>query len=130
MTYCVYCGLVAHRCRCGQPDSRLHQFLNRRLTPILVEMQHRADPYKRAVPPQIKEQIRARLRANYAVWYAALVERYGVRCLNCGAETRLVIDHILPVAKGGLSEPDNLQLLCAECNRLKGKLVIDCRPHE
>jgi 5-methylcytosine-specific restriction endonuclease McrA len=38
-----------------------------------------------------------------------------------------VLDHVIPVAKGGQSVLENLQLLCAECNRLKGKLVIDCR---
>lgn len=30
------------------------------------------------------------------------------------------VDHILPKAKGGTDHPDNLQLLCAGCNRSKG----------
>ena len=32
----------------------------------------------------------------------------------------LEVDHILPVSKGGLSEPENLQTLCWRCNRTKG----------
>jgi hypothetical protein len=32
----------------------------------------------------------------------------------------LEVDHIIPVSKGGLSEPENLQTLCWRCNRTKG----------
>ncbi len=32
----------------------------------------------------------------------------------------LEVDHIVPVSKGGLSEPKNLQTLCWRCNRTKG----------
>jgi 5-methylcytosine-specific restriction endonuclease McrA len=30
------------------------------------------------------------------------------------------IDHIVPLAKGGKNELDNLQLLCGKCNLKKG----------
>lgn len=61
-------------------------------------------------------------------WYAALVETYGERCLHCGTSDGLVVDHVCPVAKGGHSALDNVQLLCAACNTAKGKLMFDCRP--
>lgn len=32
----------------------------------------------------------------------------------------LHVDHIVPVSRGGLSEMDNLQTLCATCNFGKG----------
>ena len=45
-------------------------------------------------------------------------------CAGCGEvfPTRLFlqIDHIVPMAKGGLSVPDNLQVLCRTCNQRKG----------
>jgi len=50
-------------------------------------------------------------------------------CLNCGvslaAEPHLLleVDHIVPVSKGGLSVPENLQTLCWKCNRSKGAKV-------
>lgn len=87
----------------------------------------RAESYKQAVPPQIKRRERQTLRANHHQWRQQLVDDYGARCLNCGATESLVIDHIVPIAKGGRSDIANLQLLCAACNRIKGKLVIDCR---
>ena len=49
-------------------------------------------------------------------------KRDGYRCRECGAskdETSLEIDHIVPVAKGGTNDIDNLQTLCRECNRMK-----------
>lgn len=89
-----------------------------------------ATPYKRGVPPQIKRRERNTLRRHYAEWFAALSATYGATCANCDvplAEEKLVIDHVLPIAKGGQSIYENLQLLCGECNRIKGKLYIDCR---
>lgn len=51
-------------------------------------------------------------------------------CLQCGisiaAEPHLLleVDHIMPVSRGGLSVPENLQTLCWRCNRTKGAKVI------
>ena len=122
--YCSYCGRVVHRCLCGKLDSNIRRFLERAeksFTPA-----YRMTHYKRGVPPQIKKQERATMRKYYKVWYEGLVVSDGERCANCGMTENLVVDHILPIAKGGLSEIDNLQLLCRECNRIKGKLMIDC----
>ncbi len=80
-----------------------------------------------AVPPQVKRRERAKLRANHAAWHAQLVKKYGDTCANCGDGGCLVLDHVLPIARGGRSELENLQLLCPTCNRLKGKLMVDCR---
>jgi len=45
------------------------------------------------------------------------------RCNACGEEFKiwhLEVDHILPKAKGGGDYYENYQLLCANCNRIKG----------
>jgi HNH endonuclease len=46
--------------------------------------------------------------------------RDGGRCARCGSDELLQFDHVIPVALGGASGPENLQLLCAPCNREKG----------
>jgi 5-methylcytosine-specific restriction endonuclease McrA len=45
------------------------------------------------------------------------------RCRNCGATAELQFDHVIPVAMGGGSGPENLQVLCGPCNRRKGASV-------
>jgi hypothetical protein len=48
-----------------------------------------------------------------------VLHRDGFRCQACGAthrETRLHIDHIVPVSRGGSTVKDNLQVLCEACN--------------
>ena len=125
VSYCACCGRVTHRCRCLEEDGATLAFFERggRAYQPLT----RSEPYKRGVPPQIKRRERAMLRANYGAWYQQLVAARGECCANCGEKEDLVLDHIVPLAKGGGSQLDNLQLLCATCNRIKGKLVIDCR---
>ena len=93
----------------------------------VYQASYRDTHYKRGVPPQVKKRERATMRKNYQTWYQTLVETYGEKCANCGETENLVLDHIISIARGGISELNNLQLLCATCNGIKGKLIIDCR---
>jgi hypothetical protein len=45
--------------------------------------------------------------------------------VSLAAEPHLLleVDHVIPVSKGGLSTPDNLQTLCWRCNRTKSNKV-------
>lgn len=54
----------------------------------------------------------------------AIFKRDGYRCRICGLDadsgTRLELDHIIPVGKGGSDGEENLWTLCEDCNRGKG----------
>jgi hypothetical protein len=45
--------------------------------------------------------------------------RDGRACKHCGTDKRLTLDHIIPVAKGGVDVFENLQVLCSSCNSKK-----------
>ncbi|WP_211607980.1 HNH endonuclease [Paraburkholderia nemoris] len=56
-------------------------------------------------------------------------ERDQFTCVSCGRSSkrdsvRLEIDHKIPVSRGGTSELSNLQTLCIDCNRGKGKICV------
>jgi 5-methylcytosine-specific restriction endonuclease McrA len=50
----------------------------------------------------------------------AVFERDGGRCVECGSRFEIQYDHVIPVAMGGAATVQNLQILCAPCNRSKG----------
>jgi hypothetical protein len=54
-----------------------------------------------------------------------ILQRDDFTCRACGRNPRkhnvsLHVDHIVPISRGGKTEPKNLQTLCAECNLSKG----------
>jgi len=45
------------------------------------------------------------------------------KCVDCGSEKELTLDHIIPLSRGGVNTPDNLRVLCARCNRRKSSFI-------
>ena len=57
-----------------------------------------------------------------------IFDRDNFTCRYCGKsppDVKLVVDHIVPVAKGGGSEPANLVTSCSDCNAGKGAKVLE-----
>lgn len=52
------------------------------------------------------------------------------KCERCGSFHRLQIDHITPLAKGGLTTAQNLRLLCFHCNQRQADLKLGLRRME
>lgn len=62
--------------------------------------------------------------------WAFLVEKYGEKCMNCGSDKNITIDHIKPISKGGANDISNIQVLCRKCNSSKGSKDTDYRPED
>lgn len=71
-----------------------------------LELEMRPGPQRGPVPKDLR---------------LAVFERDGGTCVECGSNFDLQYDHIIPVALGGATNFDNLQLLCSSCNQRKGK---------
>ncbi len=73
-----------------------------------------------------RDRIRAagETATGYAKHRPAVLERDGHACVYCGATGRLVVDHMVPVTRGGSGDPDNLAAACKSCSAGKaGRLV-------
>ena len=103
------------------------------LTAGKLELQQRA-AVRMVCETRLQEFVKKR---GFKIWDYRLLEldpipddlRYcvlkdsGGRCALCGKTNREVpldVDHIIPRSRGGKNEYENLQVLCAKCNRTKG----------
>ncbi len=69
-----------------------------------------APVHTRHIPQSVKVQVAA---------------RDGARCVRCGSTENIQFDHLIPFSRGGSStDPNNIQLLCGRCNRLKSNRYI------
>ena len=82
--------------------------LNRAKSIVAMEQSPRST-VRRAISSEVKQFVWTRDRG---------------RCRQCGTNTELQYDHVIPVAYGGATTAENLQILCGPCNRRKGASVV------
>lgn len=102
----------------GRP---VHKHMSARTAPKIVAMIDRAVANIRARSRALSVEAdftRDELRSLVYRAYAAPC-RY---CETVISRNTLVIDHILPISKGGTSNILNLQVICKTCNGVKGSL--------
>ena len=96
--------------------------LNEETIEMLIEYMDEQVKYKNSAKAQ-RSLMTKKLRE-----YIKRRDNYTCQC--CSASTAqqdlllLEVDHIIPVAKGGLSTEDNLQTLCWKCNRTKSDKIL------
>lgn len=56
-----------------------------------------------------------------------IFKRDGYKCLCCGTDIKLSVDHIVPISRGGKNRLYNLQTLCCSCNSWKSSSIMDFR---
>lgn len=80
----------------------------------IVEFRKSVKFQRQLMTPELREKVKS--RDNYT-------------CKHCGISINdephllLEVDHIIPIAKGGITAEENLQTLCWYCNRHKGTKI-------
>lgn len=89
-------------------QQRETQRINRAQQIVAMGSQPRESSSRGSIPEDVK----------HYVW-----TRDQGRCRSCGSATELQFDHVIPIAMGGSSQAENLQILCGPCNRRKGASI-------
>ena len=76
-----------------------------------------------ALPPPAPPEVLRRRDSIPAAIRREVWRRDQGRCVLCGSQERIELDHIIPVSLGGSSTARNLQILCQTCNRKKGARI-------
>ena len=103
----------------------LRQFVTDPSTPPHVRLQatryvlHLAGATQAIPKPSEAAQDRERKRMTWKL-RDKIKERDEHCCQMCGSTELLVVDHIVPISRGGTSDENNLQTLCRGCNHSKG----------
>lgn len=88
----------------------------------------RDNPERAALTSRLKKQRRRAAGVLTVAEWREIQARYGHRCLACGTDGPLTIDHVVPVSKGGANTATNVQPLCGPCNSSKATKTLDYRP--
>ena len=54
-----------------------------------------------------------------------IFRRDGYKCIYCGSDKNLTLDHVIPKSRGGKNNWKNLATCCRKCNRLKDDSSVD-----
>lgn len=105
----------------GNSGQRSSVTLDRQTIDVLIETMSQKIKWRKSAAGQralmttkLRNMIKA--RDNHTC-------RYCLISLSAEPHLLLEVDHIMPVSKGGLTVPENLQTLCWRCNRTKSNKV-------
>ncbi|WP_254923148.1 HNH endonuclease [Rhodococcus sp. OK302] len=106
----------------GNSSQRSSVTLNRQTIDVLIETMSQKIKWRKSAAGQralmttkLRDMIKT--RDNHTCRYCSI-------SLSAEPHLLLEVDHIMPVSKGGLTAPENLQTLCWRCNRTKSNKII------
>jgi len=101
-----------------QEIERLREKTLRSKIRVEVEEEFR-DQLRKELGLQVSREVRTIPEdVRFEVW-----RRDGGKCVKCGSQRGLELDHIIPFSKGGSNTARNIQILCEACNRGKGDSI-------
>ncbi len=110
------------------PDGDVARVLDRALALLVAQLEER-----RCATTETPRPRRSHANARYvpAEVRREVFERDGRQCTfvssnghRCEARSRLELDHVIPLARGGRTESANLRLLCRQHNQLAAEQVL------
>uniref|UniRef100_A0A0E0LHL2 HNH nuclease domain-containing protein n=1 Tax=Oryza punctata TaxID=4537 RepID=A0A0E0LHL2_ORYPU len=70
-------------------------------------------------------QVVKRRRVKHSLSRKNILYRDGFTCQYCSSADNLTIDHVIPTARGGKWEWENLVTACSRCNSRKGQKTVE-----
>lgn len=70
-------------------------------------------------------QVVKRRRVKHSLSRKNILYRDGFTCQYCSSVDNLTIDHVIPTARGGKWEWENLVTACSRCNSRKGQKTVE-----
>lgn len=87
--------------------------------PIKVAARNRRRKYAR------RARLRGACGSGWGEKHALAIQMWGGRCVYCGSDFNLTVDHLTPIARGGSNRACNLAPACARCNSSKGPRTVE-----
>ena len=53
-----------------------------------------------------------------------IIDEFDGKCVSCGTDNNLTIDHLIPRSRGGVNHRWNLAPMCRDCNAEKGAKIV------
>ena len=98
---------------------------NERRAKLLEDRKNGTHQLKKIVASNINRAKKAGLLATLTVSeWKDILEQYGWTCFYCKVKPYAVLEHKIPISKGGGTTSDNCVPSCVECNVSKGSRII------
>lgn len=111
-------------CRLWLPSEAVSNGRCREHNRVFDRFRYSLDPLYRI---ERRQHARSRKRKTAKIpphYYTWLFDHFAGKCAYCG-KTATTIDHIIPISKGGQTEPANLLPACVSCNSSKKDTDFD-----